>query len=143
MIDLFSKHATDIYSTVWEKIKNGEELTGDAELIADTMKAHPEFDPFWSAGETAFQPQEINGFVVNPLVHTGLHVTIEKQLDVDDPVEVQEALKGLIKKGMDRHEAIHQIASVWGDLYFRSVRRGGPFEDWTYQQELINMAGEI
>ncbi len=143
MIDLFSKHATAIYSSVWEKIKNKEELSGDAELIAETMIAHPEFDPFWAAGETAFQPQEINGFVVNPLVHTGLHVTIEKQLDSDDPVEVGEALKGLLKKGITRHEAIHQIAGVWGDLYFRSVRRGGPFEDWTYQQELLRMAGEI
>jgi hypothetical protein len=143
MIDLFSKHATAIYSAVWEKIKNKEELSGDAELIAETMIAHPEFDPFWCAGETAFQPQEINGFVVNPLVHTGLHVTIEKQLDSDDPVEVRMALKGLLEKGVSRHEAIHQIAAIWGDLYFRSVRRGGPFEDWTYTQGLERLAGEI
>jgi len=143
MIDLFSKQATDIYSGVWEKIKSGETLSGDAELIAETMIAHPEFNPYWAAGETAFQPQEINGYVVNPLVHTGLHVTIEKQLDVDDPVEVRMALKGLLEKGITRHEAIHQIAGVWGDLYFRSVRRGGPFEDWTYTQELMRMAGEI
>ncbi len=142
MIDLFSKHATSIYSSVWERIKKGEELSGDAELIAETMIMHPEFDPFWTAGETAFQPQEINGFVVNPLVHTGLHVTIEKQLDMDDPVEVRMALQGLIKSGVTRHEAIHQIAGVWGDLYFRSVRRGGPFEDWTYTQALMVMAGE-
>jgi len=139
MIDLFSKHATAMYSAVWDKMKKGEVLSGDTELIAETMIAHPEFDPFWSAGETAFQPQEINGFVVNPLVHTGLHVTIEKQLDSDDPVEVRVALHSLLGKGISRHEAIHQIAGIWGDLYFRSVRRGGPFEEWTYLQELTRL----
>ncbi|MBI3359464.1 MAG: DUF1841 family protein [Nitrospirae bacterium] len=142
MIDLFSKQATAIYGSVWEKIKKGEALSGDAEMIAETMIAHPEFDPFWLAGETAFQPQEINGFIVNPLVHIGLHVTIEQQLDADNPVEVRMALKGLLEKGITRHEAIHQIAGVWGDLYFRSVRRGGPFEDWTYLQELTRLSGE-
>jgi len=139
MIDLFAKQATSIYSGVWEKIKKGEPLSGDLELIAETMRIHPEFDPFWTAGETAFQPQEINGFIVNPLVHIGLHVTIEKQLDTDDPIEVGETLKTLLEKGMTRHEAIHQIAGIWGDLYFRSVRRGGPFEDLTYLQELARL----
>ncbi len=136
MSDLFSKQATVIYNAVWEKMKKGEELSGDSEMIAEAMKEHPEFDPFWGVGETAFHPQEINGFIVNPLVHTGLHVAIEKQLFNDDPVEVRLALKHLIEKGIPRHEAIHQIAGIWGDLYFRSVRRGGPLEELVYLQEL-------
>ncbi|MEK7747978.1 MAG: DUF1841 family protein [Nitrospirota bacterium] len=140
MIDLFAKQATQIYKAVWEQMKEGKPLSGDAELIAEIMTAHPELDPFWTAGETAFQPQEVNGYIVNPLVHVGLHVTIEKQLDADDPVEVGVALKALIAKGVLRHEAIHQIAGIWGNLYFRSVRRGGPFEDWTYLQELTHLS---
>jgi hypothetical protein len=136
MNDLFSKQATVLYNAVWEKMKRGETLSGDAELMSEIMRDHPEFDPFWGAGETAFQPQEINGFMVNPLVHTGLHTAIEKQLINDDPVEVGVALKHLLEKGVSRHEAIHQIAGIWGDLYFRSVRRGGPFDEWIYLQAL-------
>jgi hypothetical protein len=142
MIDLFAKQATAIYSNIWERMKKGETLSGDAELISETMKAHPEFDPFWCAGETAFQPQEIGGFVVNPLVHIGLHVTLEKQLDADDPMEAGIALKSLLAKGTPRHEAIHQMAAIWGDLYFRSVRRGGGFDEWTYLQELTRLSEE-
>ncbi|MEK7286003.1 MAG: DUF1841 family protein [Nitrospirota bacterium] len=143
MIDLFAKQATAIYKSVWERLQAKETLTGDAALIAETMTAHPELNAFWSAGEIAFQPQEVNGYVVNPLVHVGLHVMIEKQLDADDPIEVGIALKSLLAKGESRHEAIHQIAAIWGDLYFRSVRRGGPFEEWTYLQGLTSLSEPI
>ncbi len=141
MSDLFSKQATVLYNAVWEKMKKGETLFGEAEGIAEAMKGHPEFDLYWGVGETAFHPQEINGFIVNPLVHTGLHVVIEKQLLNDDPVEVGVALKHLLEKGVSCHEAIHQIAGIWGNLYFRSVRRGGPFEEWDYLQELMALGG--
>lgn len=136
MNDLFSKQATALYGTIWEKMKKGEPLSGDAELISEVMKEHPEFDPFWGAGETAFQPQEIDGFIVNPLVHTGLHVMVEKQIASDDPMEVGITLRQLLERGVTRPEAIHQIAGIWGNLYFRSVRRGGSFEEWVYLQEL-------
>lgn len=138
-MDLFSKQAVTIYNQVWQKMKQGEELMGDAEMIADEMKRHPEFDPYWSQGELAFQPQEIDGYIVNPLVHTGLHVAIEKQLFNDNPEEVAVVFKVLVEKGMSRHDAIHQIASLWGSLYFQSVRRGGPMEESVYLEELKAM----
>ncbi|MFQ5779595.1 MAG: DUF1841 family protein [Nitrospiria bacterium] len=133
---LFSKQAASLYMEVWEKMDRGEELSGDAELIAKAMKGHPEFDPFWPQGEVAFQPQEIDGFVVNPLVHTGLHVAVEKQLANLDPEEVTLALKALLENEMARHEVIHQIGGLWGNLYFRSVRQGSAMDDWTYVEEL-------
>jgi len=137
---LFSKEAIRLYKTVFEKMKNGEAQEGDAGMLADAMKAHPEFEPFWGMGEAAFQPQEINGYIVNPLIHVGLHVTIEKQLLNDDPVEVSVAINHLLSMGVSRHEAIHQVAGIWGNLYFRSVRRGEPMEEWIYLQELTTLA---
>ena len=138
-MELFSKQAVTIYNQIWDKVQKGEELMGDAELIADEMKRHPEFDPFWNQGEAAFQPQEINGYIVNPLVHTGLHVAVEKQLFNDDPEEVSVVFKALLEKGTPRHEVIHQIAGLWGNLYFKSVRRGGPLEESVYIEELKAM----
>ncbi len=133
---LFSKQALSMYFKVWDRMKKGEELSGDAEMIADVMKAHPEFDPWWPQGEMAFHPQEIDGYIVNPLIHTGLHVAVEKQLFSQSPEEVEVVFKTLLEKGLPRHEAIHRIAGLWGDLYFRSVRRGDPMEESTYIEEL-------
>lgn len=137
---LFSKQAVPMYIQVWERMKKGEDLMGDAEMIAEAMQAHPEFDPFWPQGEMLFYPQEINGFIVNPLVHTGLHVAVEKQLFNQNPEEVEVAFKALLEKGIPRHDAIHHIAGLWGDLYFQSVRRGNPMEESVYIEELKALA---
>lgn len=133
---LFSKEALSMYFRVWERARKGEELSGDAEMIADVMQLHPEFDRFWPEGEAAFQPQEIGDHIVNPLVHTGLHVAVEKQIFHQNPEEVEEVFKALLATGLPRHEAIHRIAGLWGQLYFMSVRRGGPLEEGTYVEEL-------
>ncbi len=136
MDSLFSKQSVPMYVNTWERMKGGEALMGESEMIAEAMKGHPEFDPFWPRGESVFQPQEINGYMVNPLVHTGLHVAIEKQLQNQEPEEVEIAFQALLSKGITRHEAIHKIAGIWGDLYFRSVRRGGPLDEGSYVEEL-------
>jgi len=141
MSELFSKEAVFLYKSVWEKMKTGETQEGDAGLIAETMKAHPEFEPFWGMGEAAFQPQEVNGYIVNPLVHIGLHVIVEKQISSDEPMEVSVAIRQLLSQGIPRHEAIHHVAGIWGNLYFRSVRRGDPMEEWVYLQELMALSG--
>lgn len=137
---LFSKQSVPMYVNAWEKMKRGEVMTGDSEMIAEAMIGHPEFDPFWCQGEMVFHPQEIDGYIVNPLVHTGLHVAIEKQLLTESPEEVTVTFQALLAKGLARHEAIHKIAALWGDLYFRSVRRGGPFDEGAYVEELKFLA---
>jgi len=125
-----------IYLQIWKQMKAGAELEDDAALISDAMKAHPEFDPFWPEGEAALNPQEVEGFVVNPLIHTGLHVEIEKQLINQQTEGLPLALDALLKKGLKRHEAVHQVAGIWADLYFRAVRQGAPFDDWGYAEAL-------
>lgn len=133
---LFSKEALGLYKKIIEKMKAGEALSDDAALIAEAIGQHPEFTPFWSQGEKAFQPQEIDGYIVNPLVHIGLHVATEKQLADETTPEVSDALAALLDEGLSRHEAIHKIAALWGDHYFRSVRRGSPMDQTAYQIEL-------
>jgi hypothetical protein len=41
------------------------------------MDLHPELDAMWDLGELSATPQEVNGTVVNPFIHTALHVLIE------------------------------------------------------------------
>jgi hypothetical protein len=136
---LFSKQAVSIYRETWEKMKRGEALSGVAEMIAEAMRAHPEFDAWWPQGEAAFHPQEIDGYIVNPLVHIGLHVAIEKQLESEEPEEAVAAFRALRNSGIDAHEAAHRLAGLWGDLYFRSVRRGGSLDEGAYLEELRAM----
>ncbi|MFQ5580045.1 MAG: DUF1841 family protein [Nitrospiria bacterium] len=139
MEELFSKQAVSVYAEVWKLMSQGEALSGDRALIAHAMKDHPEFNPFWPQGELAFHPQEIEGYVVNPLVHTGIHVAVEKQLSSLDPEEATLALQALLKRGISHHEAVHRIGGLWGELYFKSVREGAAPDEWTYVEELKAM----
>ncbi len=114
------------------------------ERIACIMDKHPEFDPIWAQGEMmATIPQEINGQVVNPFVHTVLHVIVDKQIADESPEFVAETHRRLLQEGLDEHESLHVIISIFADLYFSSVRRGGgQFDQLEYESRLEQVSVE-
>ncbi len=104
--------------------------------IAHVMSLHPEFDSIWGMGEMAVYPQEIDGQVVNPFVHTVLHVIVDKQIIDESPYFVAETYHRLLEQGVDEHEALHAIIGVYANLYFKNFRRGDGFSNLDYQAEL-------
>ncbi len=132
MDTLFTMKSLSQYAQVWQQIQEGLPLSEDEEIVAGVMKEHPEFDTFWLAGETALHPQEIDGFVVNPMIHAGLHVIGEKQVLELNPEETTTTLQALVNQGVTRHEAMHKIIGIWGDLYFKSIRGGASMYEWEY-----------
>lgn len=136
---LFGKQAYKLIGRVQGKLKTGEPLTGMERMVAEVMKEHPEFDPVWGMGEQMAYPQEIDGMIVNPLVHTGLHVVAQKQIDDDDPEEARMVVEHLKAQGKSHHDALHVIAQVWGNHYFRSIRSGETMEEFSYTEDLKNI----
>lgn len=116
-----------------EEGKTFEELD---ERIAHIMDLHPEFDEIWKQGELAAYPQEINGQVVSPFIHTVLHVTVDKQITLGQPEFALETYNRLIDQGMDIHEALHAIMAVYADIHFTNFRRGQQFDTLDYQSRL-------
>ena len=114
-----------------------EELDG---RIAGVLELHPEFDSIWEDGEMASMPREINGMVVNPFVHTVLHVIIDRQLQLGDPDFVVTAYKRLTDQGMESHETLHAIIAVFADLHFTSFRRGEQFDSLDYESRINNLS---
>ena len=60
--------------------QQGRDLEELDARIAHVMDLHPEFEESWSQGEMAAYPQEINGQIVSPFVHTVLHTIVDSQL---------------------------------------------------------------
>lgn len=133
---LFDKDNQWRFTRIAKRRAGGEELEGEEALIAQAMDLHPELDAIWDLGELSASPQEVNGSIVNPFIHTALHVLIEKQLEEKSPPEVGATLTALTTRGVDRHEAVHAIASVYADLYFTTFRRGQSFEETSYVELL-------
>jgi len=67
----------------------------------------------------------------NRVLHATMHAVVENQLAEGIPV-VQEALSRLMAEGLDRHDAVHAIASVLAEHTWRLLRNepvsGDPHE---------------
>ncbi len=108
--------------------------------IFDIMDMHPEMDETWKLGELASYPQEINGMVVNPFVHTVLHLIVDTQISSESPEYVEDTFARLRDEGMEEHEALHAIIAIYADLYFSNFRKGGSFSYLDYESRLKNIA---
>ena len=104
--------------------------------IAHVMDLHPEFEEIWTMGEMAAYPQEINGQVVSPFVHTVLHTIVDSQIRTEQPEFVIQAFNKLLEQGMEEHEVLHAIIAVYADLHFSSFRQGKPFDQLDYESRL-------
>lgn len=114
----------------------GEDIDEIDSRIGYVMDLHPEYEEIWKMGEMAVYPQEIDGKVVNPFVHTVLHVTVDKQIVEEVPEFVSENYHRLKKDGGEEHEVLHAIIGVYAELYFRNFRRGDTFSNLDYQAQL-------
>ncbi|MDP6477494.1 MAG: DUF1841 family protein [Nitrospinaceae bacterium] len=110
------------------------------ERIASVLELHPEFDSIWEEGDLASIPREVNGMIVNPFVHTVLHVIVDRQLQVGNPEYVAIAYKRLTDQGMDAHEALHAIITIYANLHFDSTRKSTQFDSLDYEIQINALA---
>ena len=61
----------------------------------------------------------------NLRLHASLHVVVENQVLLGEEMPVAATLKRLMAEGLDRHDAIHAIASVLSVVMYDAVTRGG------------------
>ena len=115
---------------------HGRDIEELESRIAHVMDLHPEFEEIWTMGEMAAYPQEINGQVVSPFVHTVLHTIVDSQIRTEQPEFVIQAFNKLLEQGMEEHEVLHAIIAVYADLHFSSFRQGKPFDQLDYESRL-------
>ena len=108
--------------------------------INQVMDMHPEFDAAWEMGDMALYPQEIDGHIVNPFVHTVWHVMVDKQIQDEAPEFVAETYNRLIEDGLDSHEALHAIMGIYAELYYSNFRKGDSFINLDYETKLLHLS---
>jgi hypothetical protein len=122
--------------------QQGRDMEELDQRIAHVMDLHPEFEEIWTMGEMAAYPQEINGQVVSPFVHTVLHTIVDSQLRTEQPECVEKTFKRLRDQGMEEHETLHAIIAIYADLHFASFRQGKPFDQLDYESRLDYLSYE-
>jgi hypothetical protein len=76
----------------------------------------------------------------NPFLHMSMHVALEEQLSVDQPVGVAAHFKALLARHGDRHEAVHQAIECLAETLWRSQRDAAPPDGAAYLTCLKNRA---
>ncbi len=130
---------THILRVAGERI-GGDDIAEVDQRIAQVMDMHPEFDAAWEMGDMAIYPQEIDGMVINPFVHTVWHVMVDKQIHDESPEFVAETYNRLMKQGLDAHEVLHAIIGVYADLYYGNFRKGDGFSNLDYESNLERLS---
>jgi len=59
----------------------------------------------------------------NANAHAAMHVAVENQIALGDSLPVRRELERLRREGLDRHDAVHAIASVLADHMFTLVNK--------------------
>lgn len=67
----------------------------------------------------------------NVAAHAALHVIVENQVALGDVIPVRGTLGRLMMEGIDRHEAIHAVASVLSERMFDLIGGALPQSDPT------------
>ena len=130
---------TLILRVAGERVGGGDIAEVD-QRIADVMEMHPEFDAAWEMGDMAVYPQEINGSIINPFVHTVWHVMVDKQIQDESPEFVAETYSRLVKEGVDSHDALHAIIGIYAGLYYGNFRKGDSFSNLEYETQLEGLS---
>ena len=116
--------------------QQGREVEELDDRISYVMDMHPEFEEIWAMGEMAAYPQEINGQIVSPFVHTILHTIVDSQIRTEQHEFVVKTLNRLLGQGLEEHEALHAIIASFADIHFASFRQGKPFDQLDYESRL-------
>lgn len=79
----------------------------------------------------------------NLRLHAGLHVTVENQVLLGKETPVATTLQRLMGEGLDRHDAIHAIASVLsGVMYDELTRKNAGDLKAAYYSEVNRLTAE-
>jgi hypothetical protein len=67
--------------------------------------------------------------VPNSKLHATFHVIVENQVALGDETPVRKTLERLMKEHIDRHDAIHAVASVLTEFISDVLKRSSPQSD--------------
>jgi hypothetical protein len=62
----------------------------------------------------------------NEQIHAAMHVIVENQIAEGDRIPVRETLVRLMSEGLDRHDALHAIATILAELMYGSLKNTAP-----------------
>ncbi len=107
----------------WRKRRAGELLTPLEDLTAQLIDKHPEYHALFNDPEqNQDKDYAPDGNVVNPFLHLMMHLTIEEQISIGQPLGIREQFARLTQKYESEHEAQHAMMDCLGEMIWQAQR---------------------
>ena len=124
------------FFTVWEKLSRGEALSPLEALIADVIRAHPEYHRVLGQGEGGLARDYAAGDT-NPFLHMGLHVAFIEQLQTDRPAGIMALYRQLrVQDSDDVHGLEHRLMEILATVLWAANQRGAMPDEQDYLARL-------
>lgn len=129
------------YCTVWDKARAGQPLEPLEQIIAEAIRAHPEYQPVLADVETAlgreYTPEQGQ---TNPFLHLGMHIAIREQLGSNRPAGILDLYQRLCRRAGDAHAAEHRMMECLGETLWEAQRAGREPDEQAYLERLRRLA---
>lgn len=123
MFDPSREQARRFFFDTWRKYREGGPLAGLETVAIEVVLLHPEYhhvleDPDRFL-DREYAPEDGQ---TNPFLHLSLHVAIEEQLAIDQPIGIRAQFDRLYARRGDRHDAIHVVLECLAETVWRAQR---------------------
>ena len=117
----------------WEKYKANQLLEPLELQLAKIIEKHPEYQEIINNLDTEYFPEQGK---INPFLHINLHLSLQDQLDLDQPKGVKEIYNSLLKKNKDTHQVEHIMMEQIAEMIFISQKNNIPMDQEQYLSSL-------
>ena len=117
----------------WEKYKTNQILEPLELQLANIIAKHPEYQEIINNLDTEYFPEQGK---INPFLHINLHLSLQDQLDLDQPKGVNEIYNSLLKKIKDTHQVEHIMMEHISEMIFMSQKNNKPMDQEQYLRSL-------
>lgn len=122
---------------IWQKITQEKALSSEDNRLAKILLEHKEYEKIWEKIPANVE-KETGG--VNPYLHVSLHLAIENQIAEENPSQVRRYLSKKLSQGIERHKIIHEIAAIFCEFLFDTLKYRRPFDRAGYIKRLEEMS---
>ena len=129
------------YCTVWDKANAGQPLEPLERIIAEAIRAHPEYQSVLTDAETALSREYTPELgETNPFLHLGMHIAIHEQLGANRPAGILDVYQRLCQRAGDAHVAEHLMMECLGETLWEAQRAGREPDERAYLERLRRLA---
>ncbi len=127
--------------TAWQKRREAAPATPLETLAADLIAIHAEYHTLLEADDALTREWTPEDGKINPFLHLSLHLAIEEQLSINQPVGITPLFNQLLAQHGDWHAALHAVLDCLGETMWRAQRDAQPLDSSAYLDCLRRAAG--